>query len=140
MLGTAEQDAFVSRSLIAIVTTLRADGTPSNSIVSFARREDCLLFSTTIRRLKGKTLARDPQASLTVLNPHEPWSYVSIEGRVTIHRDNPAELRKLMLDCWIGNPDYIWSREEVEPMMVAPGRAVFELEPARVSGALILPS
>ena len=44
MLGSVEQDEFVTRSTIAIVTTLRLDGSPSSSRVSFARRGDHLFI------------------------------------------------------------------------------------------------
>jgi PPOX class probable F420-dependent enzyme len=141
MLGTSEQDAFVSRSVAALVTTLRADGSPASSMVSFARKGDSLYFSTTIHRLKGKTLARDPRASITIVNPHEPWSFVSVEGRVTIHKDNPLDLRDFCLDYWASHPDYAWSRAEVARLMANSGRAVFELKPSRVSGTVFpLPS
>jgi PPOX class probable F420-dependent enzyme len=134
MLGTAEQNSFVSRSVNAVVTTLRANGSPSNSMVTFARREDRLFFSTTMHRLKGKTLVRDPRASLTILNPLEPWSFVSVEGRVIIHRGNPMELRDLILDNCTGQPGSVGSREQIGRMIAEPDRAVFELEPTRVSG------
>ena len=136
MLGTAEQDAFVSRSVIALVTTLRVDGSPMSSMVSFARRGDELFFTTTMDRAKGRTLARDPRTALTILNPAEPWSFVSVEGEVVIHRDNPLELRDLILDYCGRHPAYTWSRDEIATMIAAPGRAVFEVHPTRVSGAV----
>jgi PPOX class probable F420-dependent enzyme len=138
MLGTENEDAFVSRSVIALVTTVRSNGTPSTSMVSFARRGDRLFFTTTLDRVKGRSLVRDPRCGITVVNPHEPWSFVSVEGEVVIHSDNPAELRQLILDL-VDHPDYPWSRDEVEPMVVAPRRAIFELVPHRVSGVVFPP-
>ncbi len=138
MLGSIEQDEFVSRNVIAIATTVRRDGSPSSSTVSFARAGDHLYFTTTLHRAKGRMLLRDPRLALTVLDPHAPWSFVVVEGSVTIHRDNPANLRDLILDrC--EHPDYPWSRSEVEQMIVGPGRAVFELVPTRVSGVVMPP-
>lgn len=136
MIGTQDQDAFVSRSVIALVTVVRSSGCPSTSMVSFARAGDRLFFTTTLDRLKGRALARDPRCSLTILNPHEPWSFVSVDGAVVIHRDNPTELRALILDS-AGHPDYPWTREEIEPLLVAPGRAMFELTPQRVTGVVL---
>jgi PPOX class probable F420-dependent enzyme len=136
MLGSFEQDEFVTRSIIAIVTTLRLDGSPSSSMVSFARRGDHLIFTTTMQRAKGKMLANDPRANMTVLNPHEPWSFVTVEGAVTIHRDNPVEFQQLILDG-ADHPDYPWTRTEVGEMITVPGRAMFELVPNRVSGVVM---
>lgn len=139
MLGSAAQDAFIGRSVIAIVTTVRADGAPSSSMIAFARRDDRIYFTTTTSRWKGRMLARDARCTLAVLNPHEPWSYVAVDGMVVVHYDNPAELRALLLSA-ADHPDYAWSRSEAEAMMSAPERAVYELVPGRVSGVVFPPS
>ena len=138
MIGTEDHDAFVSRSVIGLVTTVRSDGTPSTSMVSFARRGNRLYFTTTLDRVKGRSLVRDPRCGITILNPHEPWSFVNVEGEVVIHRDNPIELRQLILDL-VEHPDYPWSREEITPMLESVGRAMFELVPHRVSGVVLPP-
>ena len=104
-------------------------------MVSFARLGDRLFFTTTMDRAKAKMLVRDPRATLAILNSHEPWSFVSVEGDVTIHYDNPVELRELILQS-TDHPDNPWSRTEVEQMITAPGRAMFELIPNRISGVV----
>lgn len=136
MIGTKWQDAFISRCIIAVVTTLRHNADPASSMVGFARNGDRLLFSTDLDKLKGKTLLRDPRLVACVLNPREPWSFVSVEGRVTIHLDNPIELRTAMLDAWVGHPDNIFDRADNERLMAGPSRAIFELVPDRVSGVV----
>ncbi len=136
MLGSFDQDEFVTRSIIAIITTLRRDGSPSSSMVSFARRGDHLFFTTTMERAKGKMLANDPRVTITIVNPHEPWSFVTVDGKVIIHRDNPPELQQLILDG-ADHPDYPWPRTDIEQMISAPGRAIFELVSNRVSGVVM---
>jgi PPOX class probable F420-dependent enzyme len=135
MLGSSEHDAFIARSVTAIVTTIRADGSSASSMVAFARRDDRLFFTTGLQRAKARMLQRDARATVVVLNQHEPWSFVSIEGDVIIHRDNPSELRQLILDA-VDHPDYVWSREFTETAITADGRAMFELVPRRVSGVV----
>jgi hypothetical protein len=78
MLGSPEQDYFVSRGIIAMPTTVRRDGSPASSMVSYARRGDRVFFTTTLG-----------------------------------------------------------AQAEIEQMISAPGRAVFELAPTRVSGVLL---
>lgn len=136
MIGTAAQDAFISRSVIAILTTVRPDGSPSSSMVSFARRDDRLYFTTTVNRHKGRMLARDPRCTLTILNPSEPWSFVAVDGSVIIHEDNPADLRALVLEL-VERPDFPWSRADIEQMITGPGRAMYEFVPTRVSGVVM---
>ena len=84
MLGTPEQDAFVSSQKWASVTTLRADGSPTSSIVFYAREGDALIFSTTKDRLKAKTLMRDNRIAFAVLDDGAPYRFVNIEGTAVI--------------------------------------------------------
>ena len=72
MIGSEDLDAFVSRSQTAIVTTMRKDGSPSSSMIGDARDGDRLLFSTTVDRVKGRTLARDRRAAICIINENEP--------------------------------------------------------------------
>jgi PPOX class probable F420-dependent enzyme len=144
MIGTVEQDAFVSRSMAAIITTVRADGSPAASMIGYARVGDRLYFSTTVDRLKGRTLTRDPRSVVTVINDNEPSSFVSVEGTVTIHRDNPMVLREQMYDAWdllrATHPKSFWARggrAASDPMFSQPGRAIFEVTPTRVSGVIL---
>ncbi len=144
MLGSRELDAFISRSFAGIVSTVRASGSPAASMVSFARLGDGLYFSTTLDRLKGKCLSRDPRLVLCVVNDQQPYSYASVEGRVLIHRDNPKELHERMFTYWAGlverNPRSPWAvfgRERLEKMWAEPGRAIFETQATRVSGLVL---
>ena len=47
MIGTPEFDEFISKHRWAIVTTVRASGQPSSSVVAYAREDDTLIISTT---------------------------------------------------------------------------------------------
>lgn len=141
MLGSDKVDAFITRSFTGIVTTVRRDGTPASSMVSYARLGDRLYFSTALDRLKGRSLARDPRLVLCAVNDLEPNSYASVEGQVVIHRDNPKDLHERMFAFWAGfverHPASPWAafgRKSLEKMWAEPGRAIFELLPARVSG------
>lgn len=40
MIGTAEQDAFINKNKWAVVTTLRKDGSPTSSVIFYAREGD----------------------------------------------------------------------------------------------------
>ena len=88
MLGNADQDKFISSQRWGVVTTLRRDGSPANSVIFYARVGDELLFSTTMDRIKAKTIAHDARVALTVLDEGAPFRYVTVEGKATLHRDN----------------------------------------------------
>jgi PPOX class probable F420-dependent enzyme len=144
MIGTPEQNAFIDRSYVAIVSTVRIDGTASTSMVFYGRIGDRLLFSTERNRVKGRHIDRDPRVTLTVTNTNEPNSYLSVQGHVTVHLDNPAALREQIYRTWDGvtllHPASIWhngGRETCEPLFTMPGRAIYEVTPVRVSGELL---
>lgn len=143
MLGNEKLDAFISRSFTGIVTVVRADGSPASSMVSYARLGDGIYFSTTLDRLKGKCLARDPRIAICAINDLEPNSYASIEGRVVIHRDNPKALHERMFTYWQGFAERhpqsvwpVWGRAGLEKIWSQPERAIFEVRATRVSGVV----
>ncbi len=84
MIGNEAQDAFINRNKWAVVTTLRKDGSPANSVVFYARDGDTLIFSTTQGRLKARTIQRDSRVAFTVLDEGAPFGFVTIEGTATI--------------------------------------------------------
>jgi PPOX class probable F420-dependent enzyme len=88
MLGNETLDDFVTAHRWAVITTLRASGHPSSSVVAYARQGDELVVSTPEGRLKTKTLLRDPRVTLCIISNAEPFNYVTIEGLATIERDN----------------------------------------------------
>lgn len=143
MIGTPEQDQFISVSQSAVVTTVRRDGSPASSLIGYARHGDRLLFSSEVGRLKGRTLSRDPRLVMTVINAAHPNSFISVEGTAIIHRDNPRELLEQMYAYWDNlahlYPRGSWAtrgRGSVDALFNSPGRAVFEVTPTRVSGVL----
>jgi PPOX class probable F420-dependent enzyme len=91
MLGSAQQDAFITTHRWAVITTLRASGRPSSSVVAYARQGDELVVSTPAGRLKTRTLERDPRVTLCIISNAEPFNYVTVEGHASIDRTDLLE-------------------------------------------------
>lgn len=135
MIGTPDQDAFINRQKWAVVTTLRAGGSPTNSVIFFARDGDTLLFSTTADRLKTKTLRRDNRIAICVLDEGAPFGFVNIEGTATIEDEDiiPGHIlvnRAMRADPGWQPPDGYVARLEKE------GRVLIRVHPERVSGVV----
>lgn len=146
MIGTPEQDAFISRSFAAIASTVRVDGTVASSMIFYGRDGDRLLFSTVQDRVKGRTLARDPRITLCITNTNEPNSFVTVQGSVEAYLENPADRREALYRYWdvVANlhPGAAWhhgGREATEQLFTQPGRAIYAVTPVRVSGELLDP-
>jgi PPOX class probable F420-dependent enzyme len=133
MIGTPEQDALIRQWRWAVVTTLRADGSPANSVVFYAVDGDTLIFSTTADRLKARTLARDPRIAVTALDEGPPHRFVSIEGRATIERDEIVPGHVLINRVMRREPD--WQPPPgFEERLRNDWRLIIRVYPQRVSG------
>ena len=132
MIGTEAQDAFINKNKWAVVTTLRKDGSPSSSVIFYARDGDALLFSTTANRLKGKSVRNDPRINICVLDEGAPFGYVTVEGRATIESDDivPGHIliNKAMRGTDFTPPEGFLERLKGE------GRVIIRLTADRVSG------
>jgi len=78
------------------LATVRADGRPHVAPIWFVLDTSGtdggspigdIVFNTGADTLKGKALRRDPRASLCVDDEQPPFSFVTIEGTVTISED-----------------------------------------------------
>lgn len=132
MIGTPEQDAFVRSNKWAVVTTLRADGSPTNSVIFYALDGDTILFSTTSDRLKARTIRDDPRVAITVLDEGKPFGYVTLEGNASLQHDDivpgHVAINKAMRGGDFTPPDDYADR------LAAQERLLVRLTPTRVHG------
>jgi len=77
----------------AKLATVRADGRPHVAPVWTALDGDDIVFTTHEATLKGKALRRDPRVSLCVDDERPPFSFVIVEGTVTLSTDADELLR-----------------------------------------------
>lgn len=132
MIGTPEQDAFISANRWAVVTSMRADGTPTNSVIFYAREGDELIFSTTESRLKAKTIRKNPNVAITVLDEGAPFRFITVEGKATIQTEDivpgHVAVNKAMRREEFSPP------EGYEAGLKSAGRVLIRLKASRVSG------
>jgi PPOX class probable F420-dependent enzyme len=67
----------------ALLTTLRADGRPQQSVIFFEADGDRFTISLTDTRAKTKNLRRDPRAALYVPGD-DVFTWVGLDGRVEL--------------------------------------------------------
>ena len=76
-----------------VVATTRKDGRPHLAPVWYCVDDDgTIVFTTGATTVKGRTLRRTGWAAITVDDDRPPFSFVTVEGPVTISED-PGELR-----------------------------------------------
>jgi PPOX class probable F420-dependent enzyme len=98
---TSEQDQLIREQKLAILATLRKDGTPQLTPINYAYRDGSILISTTRERAKYPNLRRDPRVALNVIHP-SGHPYVTIYGRARIEEadivDGTAEIFRRISD------------------------------------------
>ncbi len=135
MIGTPDQDAFVRAMKWCVVTSLRGDGSPTNSVVFYALDGDDIIFSTTSNRLKAKTLSRDPRAAVAILDEGAPYRFVSVEGQATIEAEDVVPGHIAVNRVMRSAPD--WEPPEgYLDLLKSQGRVIIRIRPERVSGVV----
>lgn len=68
-----------------------SDGRPLVTPVWFVVDDGQLVFTTSRHTSKGLAIQRDPRVTICVDDPHPPYSFVQVQGVVTVS-DNPPEV------------------------------------------------
>src|ERR1700722_10952546 len=63
---------------------LGTDGRPLVAPVWFVLEDDCLVFNTGKESAKGRSLARDPRATLCVDLEEQPYAFVQVQAIVEL--------------------------------------------------------
>jgi PPOX class probable F420-dependent enzyme len=79
------QRAFVRESpFTAVLTTLRADGSPHSTVIWLDEEDGEIVFNTARGRTKERNLARDPRASVLMADPSNQYRWIAVSGRVSL--------------------------------------------------------
>ena len=84
---TPEQEQLIQEQNLAILATLRKDGTPQLTPINYAYLDGKVLISTTRTRAKYHNVRRDPRVSLNVIHP-SGRPYVTIYGKARIEEED----------------------------------------------------
>lgn len=115
------------------LATVREDGGPHVVPIWFILREGRIVFNTSETSVKARNLGRDPRAALSVDDQAPPYSFVTVEGTVSLTADDP-DLKDIATE--IGGR-YMGSdrAEEFGERNAAPGELVARLSMDKVISA-----
>ncbi|HZR94298.1 MAG TPA: PPOX class F420-dependent oxidoreductase [Gaiellaceae bacterium] len=92
---TDEQKQFLQGTNYGIATTLRADGSPHNTVVWVDLDGGLPSFNTALHRVKAKHIERDPRAALLVVDPTF-YRWLAVDGRAELTtEDADAQIDRL---------------------------------------------
>jgi PPOX class probable F420-dependent enzyme len=78
----ASVEQFLQEPHIAVVATLRADGTPHTTATWYDWEDGRVLLNMDHTRVRLGHLRRDPRVSLTVIDRHDPYRHITLTGTV----------------------------------------------------------
>jgi PPOX class probable F420-dependent enzyme len=111
-LKEAQKRFLDENPFVGTVTTLRPDGSPHSTIVWVDVEDGKVSFNTALGRAKPKYLVRDPRASLLVVDPEDPYRWISVSGHAELTEEGAdAQIDKLAKK-YIGKDAYPWRKPE----------------------------
>ncbi|GHI40114.1 PPOX class F420-dependent oxidoreductase [Streptomyces violascens] len=82
----------IDSQAFATLATIQPDGTPQTSVEWITRDGDDLLISTVQGRRKHLNMVREPNVSLLLSWPDNPYTYAEARGEVTMTTQGGREL------------------------------------------------
>jgi PPOX class probable F420-dependent enzyme len=127
-------EKFLKDNHLAVMTTLRPDGSPHSVMVGVGLVDGRLWSSGTQDRVRTKHLRKDNRATLLLLNRDNPWSWISIDSHVTI-LDGPdaVDRNQALYEVITGGPPE--NLEEYRQAMVDERRLIYEFSIYRSYGS-----
>jgi PPOX class probable F420-dependent enzyme len=110
---TEQERAFIRDNAFAgVATTVRPDGSLHSTGVWVDEDDGDVLINTFIGRAKERHLRQNPNMSLLMMNPADPWHWVAVSGRATLSTEGGDEhINKLSMK-YLGKP-YAKNPDEV---------------------------
>jgi PPOX class probable F420-dependent enzyme len=121
-----------------VLTTLRADGRPQQSVIFFDSRGDRFTISVTDDRAKTRNLRRDPRAALFVPGD-DVYTWVAFDGRVELSpvaRTTDDETVEQLVDYYRRGVGEHENWDEFRQSMVDNGRLVATFIATSATGIL----
>ena len=103
---TDSQKQFLEQPYVGVVTTLRKDGSPHNTVVWVDVEDGVPSFNTALGRAKPRHLEDDARAGLIVVHPTDTYKWLAVDGHAEVTTEGAdAQIDKLAKK-YLGVDDY----------------------------------
>lgn len=103
---TDEEREFLRNPFVGAITDLRPDGSPHTTVVWVDVDDDGVSFNTAYGRAKPRYIADDPRVSLAVVDPEDPYRWVTINGTATLVDAGADDQIDRLAKKYIGKDSY----------------------------------
>ncbi|KAB2387885.1 PPOX class F420-dependent oxidoreductase [Actinomadura montaniterrae] len=108
-----EAKELLNRPLPGWATTVRPDGSLHNTVVWIGLDGDDVLINTAAGRAKERHLSKDARVSVSVLDPDDPFHWVSVSGEAKLETEGAVEVINGLAKKYTGNDTYPVQEGEV---------------------------
>jgi PPOX class probable F420-dependent enzyme len=115
---TQDQQQFLEKPYVGVVTTLRDDGSPHSTVVWVENKDGELSFNTATGRAKERHLAKDPRVSLIVVNPENAFEWVAVSGQGELTTEDADPQIDRLAKKYLGKDEYPWRSDTEERVKV----------------------
>jgi PPOX class probable F420-dependent enzyme len=124
-LSEAQLRFLAENPFVGVLTTLRRDGSPHSTVVWVDVQDGVVSFNTEEGRAKVRHVDDDPRVALLVLDPSDPYKWVSITGTTDVTTEGAREQIDKLAKEYLGEDEYPWANPDkrrlkvlIEPMHV----------------------
>ena len=127
-LTDAQLRFLAENPFVGVLTTLRGDGSPHSTPVWVDVEDSQVSFNTEEGRAKVRHVDDDPRVALLVLDPSDPYRWVSITGTTDITTESAREQIDKLAKKYLGQDEYPWANPDKRRLKV-------RIEPAHVDSS-----
>ena len=117
-LSEAQLRFLAENPFVGVLTTLRADGSPHSTVVWVDVEDGVVSFNTEEGRAKVRHVDDDPRVSLLVLDPSDPYKWVSITGTTDVTTEGAREQIDELAKKYLGKDEYPWANPDKRRLKV----------------------
>jgi PPOX class probable F420-dependent enzyme len=103
---TEAQRRFLDNPFYGVVTTIRPDGTPHNTVVWVEQSDGEVFFNTATGRAKARHLERNQAVALTVVDPNDAYRWLSLSGTAEVTREDADDQIDRLSQKYTGRERY----------------------------------
>jgi hypothetical protein len=85
---------LLASTAVAFVSTIGPKGEPQTTPIWFVWKDGAVHFSLVDGRQKLRNVRRDPRASVVIVDPADPTTYLELRGRVHLDPDPQLALER----------------------------------------------
>ena len=115
---TDEQAELLLNPNYAVAATVRDDGSPQQTVIWVDWDGENVVFNTAEGRAKPRHIRRNPHVSVHVMDPTNPYKWLSVSGRAEIPTEGADDHIDKLAKKYLGQDTYPWRKPTEQRLIV----------------------